>query len=80
MSRNDKYAISEAKNASFKVRFGTRAFLASETSDIFLFLLPSVHPESAAEQSLAQLTAIRVAQLIAGADSFAAAQFRRYTP
>ena len=77
MSRNDKYAISEAKNASFKVRFGTRAFLASETSDIFLFLTPPVQPDSAAEQSLAQLTAIRVAQLIAGADSFAAAQFKR---
>ena len=40
MSRNEKYAISEAKNASFKVCFGTRAFLASETSNIFLFLRP----------------------------------------
>jgi hypothetical protein len=77
MSRNDKYATSEAKNASFNVRFGTRAFLASETSDIFSIPAPSAFLHSGAEQSLAEPTAIRVAQLIAGADSFAAAQFKR---
>lgn len=77
MSRDEKYAISEAKNASFKVHFGTRAFLASETFNICSIPAPSAFLYSGAEQSLAEPTVLRVAQPIAGADGFAAAQFKR---
>jgi hypothetical protein len=76
MSRDEKYAISEAKNASFKVCFGTRAFLASETSNIVSISAPSAFLYSGAEQSLNEPTALRVAQPITGAAGFAAAQFK----
>jgi hypothetical protein len=78
MSSNDKHAISKAKKALRSKSLSTES--GSGFGDVryfLLFLLPSVHSGSAAEQSLAQLTAMRVAQLIAGAGSFAAAQFKR---
>jgi hypothetical protein len=77
MSRDEKYAISEAKNASFKVCFESRAFLASETSYILSIPGPFVFLWPGAEQSLKNLIALRAAQPITRADGFAAAQFNR---
>lgn len=72
-----KSGISEAKKAPFKVAFETEAFLASEMHIHFESMGSLRFTAPGAEQFFADHTVFREAQLLTGADGFAAARLRR---